>query len=512
LSARGLCTLGRVVIFSSLAACGSAAFPLPPPPRAPAVVPWPSALPSESAPRETPDAPFRDRVPEPGPPVVFRPPQIEAFALKSGVRVLFVERHELPLVSLRVVARSGAGDLGLRPGEASFLGAMIEQGTDTRSALEISDSFLAMGASHACWVDWDAGQIAIESLVSQLDRAIPLLADLAAHASFPQPEIDRLSARWAASIHASSASAPTEAVNATAAALYGRAHPYGRSLYGNADDVAHVKRDELVKAWRRLFEPTNVTIVVAGDVTKDALAEKLNAAFGVWGSRASAGHAPLPPPRPLAARLVLVDRPGASQSQVAIAEVGLPFAAPDRDAVAVMNAILGGMFSSHVNLNLREAHAYTYDARTRFEGRRGPGPFTAGGAIAAKDTGPAIGELIHEIDVMQTTDVSPDELADAKENLVRGLPARFETLTDATGAIADLAIYDLPLDEYATRATKLAAVTVADVRKAAQAHLHPAREKVVVVGDRRVVEPTLAGLKLGEPAVLDPYGDPIPPR
>ena len=508
MSARRLAVLARIACCASLAACASAPN-LPPPPRAPTPVTWPDPLTADSPPRVTLDAPFRDHVPEPGPPVVFHAPHIESFALKCGARVLFAERHDLPLVSLRVVARSGAGDMGLRPGEAAFLGAMIEQGTETRNALAISDAFLTMGASHASWVDWDAGQITIESLVSQLDHAIDLLADLAQHASFPQDEIDRLSARWAASIRASLSSGPAEATNATAAALYGRAHPYGHSLYGKPDDVTHATRDELLNAWRRAFNPANVTIVVAGDVTKDALATKLNAAFGSWSTKEKASRAPLPAPKPIAARLVVVDRAGASQSQVSVAEPGVPFAAADRDAVAVMNAILGGMFSSHVNLNLREAHAYTYDARTRFELRRGPGPFTAGGAIAAKDTGAAVGEVLREIAAMQTTNVSPDELADAKELLALGLPARFETLSDATGAIADLAIYDLPLDEYAARAARLAAVTAADVRRVAEAHLHPAKMKVVIVGDLRVVTPTLTALKLGEPAVLDGYGDPV---
>jgi zinc protease len=506
-SARSFRALALLVSCASLVACASAP-KLPPPPRSPTPVAWPAPLTSDSPPRVTLDAPFRDHVPEPGPPVVFHAPHVESFALSCGARVLFVERHELPLVSLRVVARSGAGDMGLRPGEAAFLGAMIEQGTDTKNALAISDAFLAMGAQHASWVDWDAGQITIESLVSQLDRAIDLLADLAQHASFPQEEIDRLAARWVGSIRASLQSGPAEATNATAAALYGRAHPYGHSLYGKPDDVTHATRDELVKAWRRAFNPANVTIVVAGDVTKDALLAKLNAAFGSWATREKASHAPLPAPKPMAARLVLVDRPGASQSQVSIAEAGVPFAAPDRDAVAVMNAILGGMFSSHVNLNLREAHAYTYDARTRFELRRGAGPFTAGGAIAAKDTGAAIGEVLREIVGMQTTEVSAEELADAKELLALGLPARFETLGDATGAVADLAIYDLPLEEYATRAKRLTAVTAAEVRRVAEAHLHPAKMKVVIVGDLRVVTPTLAPLKLGGPAVLDGYGDP----
>src|SRR5262249_54044064 len=150
---------------------------------------------------------------------------------------------------------------------------------------------------------------------------------------------------------------------------------YGHSLYGRADDVRVATRAELAAAYARELDPANVTLVVAGDATRASLAPKLEAAFGARPPHGGVKRAPPPAPRPGDARLVLVDRPGAPQSQVTVAEVGAPFAAADRDALTVMNAILGGMFSSHVNLNLREAHGYTYDARSRFALRHGAGPF-----------------------------------------------------------------------------------------------------------------------------------------
>ena len=206
-------------------------------------------------------------------------------------------------------------------------------------------------------------------------------------------------------------------------------------------------------------------------------------------------------------RLVLVDRPGAPQAQVSLAEPGIPWSSPDRDAVAVMNAILGGMFSSRINLNLREAHAYTYGARSGFSLRHGAGPFSAGGAIVADKTAPAIHEHFTEIDAMREREVSPGELADAKEAIRQGMPGRFETVGAVTDALSDIAIYGMPVDEYATRPARIDAVTAADVKRVAAAHLHPRSMKVVVVGDRATLEPALEVLHMGLPEIRDPYGD-----
>lgn len=188
---------------------------------------------------------------------------------------------------------------------------------------------------------------------------------------------------------------------------------------------------------------------------------------------------------------------------------------PDRDALNVANAILGGMFSSRINMNLREAHAYTYGAYSRFSFRHGAGPFTAGGAIVADKTAPAIGELFVELTASRDKEATADELANAKENLKLALPGRFETVSDVTNALSDIAVYDLPLDEYTTRVKRIDAVTAADVKRVAAAHLRPSAVRVIVVGDRAKLEPALEVLHLGPPEIRDAYGDvmaPVPPK
>ncbi len=507
MSSRGLVA----TLLLALAACGGTP-PLPPAPPEPPPVPPTSRLAApEPAARETPDAPFREHMPDAQGSVTFTPPHIETFRLKNGLKVLLVERHDLPIVSLRVVVKGGAGDLpNVRPGVLSFMGSMLDQGTTTRSAIQLSDELEAIGAQHSAFAGWDSANAGVKVLKKFLDPALALLADEVLHPVFPEAEVARLKARRLSALQQEKTSPGAASWNALFSAVYGRAHPYGHALGGAEADVQRIARPEVVAAYHAAFVPSRAAIVVAGDVTRAEIAPKLEAAFGAW--RAPGGG--ITPPKPPVEkadvpRLVLVDLPGATQSQVLLTEVGAPFSAPDRDTVTVMNAILGGAFSSRINMNLREAHAYTYGARSRFAMRHGAGPFSAGGAMFAEATAPAVQELFKEVRAMLEREVTTEELSDAKEHLKLGLPGNFETLGDVTSALEDLVVYDLPLDEYEKWGARIEAVTAADVKKAATQHLRTKALRVVIVGDRSKIASALETLHLGEPLVLDAYGDPV---
>ncbi len=492
-----------------VAGCATAA-PLPPPPKPPEPIPWPTGVASAAPIVATPDAACRDQAPPAGTPVSFVAPKIDSFTLKNGVKVLFVERHELPIVSVRLAVRVGAGDLpGMKPGVMSLTGSMLEQGTEKRTSLQISDDFEAIGAGHGAWVDWDSGGASIKVMPAQLDRALELMSDIVLHPTFPEAELERLRTLRLTSLQQEKNSPGAMGWNALAATVYGRGHPYGHSLSGRIADVKAITRADLLAAYKREFTPASTTIVAAGDVTKDDLQTKLEAVFGAW--KGGASEKPNVPKAAAlkkgAPRIFVVDRPKSPQSQVILSQPGVPMSTPDRDALSVMNAILGGMFSSRINLNLREAHAYTYGARSSFSMRHGAGPFTAGGAIFADKTVEAISEVLKEIDRIRTTTVSDDELADAKEYLRLGMPGRFETVGAVAGALADIAIYGLPLDEYVTRQSRIDAITAADVKRVAMALLHPDQLRIIVVGDRAKVEEGLKALGLGPVEVRDPYGD-----
>jgi zinc protease len=504
---------GDLPIFLSISLFACAAHPAALPPSPPPSVPLVASPPQPSPePIATPDAPFRERAPEAAGTIAWAPPHIQSWSLTNGVRVFFVERHELPLVAVRVVSRIGAGDVrGLRPGAVAFMGAMLEQGAGKRSALEISDQYEALGAEHGAWCDWDACALRVKVLASHLGPALDLVADIALRPRFLETEIERTRKRWLASLDQEKSNPGAIEQNALAAAVFGRGHPYGHSLRGAPPDVTELKRDEIERAWQRTLQPRSTAIVVAGDVDPTELRPLLEARFGGWRGQGAERVAVAPAPRSgkEALRVVLVDVPGAAQSQVFVAHEGAPFATRDRIPLGVMNAILGGMFSSRINLDLREAHAYTYGAHSRFALRHGAGPFTAGGAIFTQHTGDAVRAVLAHVARIRDEAVTAEELADAKENAKLALPARFEGVEDIAGALQDLAVYDLPLDEYAVRSARIDAVTAEDVQRVAKKWLHPEATQVVVTGDRAKIEKDLS--PLGPIELRDAYGDPVKP-
>ena len=495
----------------ALAACGGET---PPPVTPPAPVLPPLPPPVVEAPTTTPDAPFRQQAPAPDGKITFVAPKVVEAQLKNGLRVLIVERHDLPVVGLRLVVGAGAGDLeGARPGALSFLGGMIEQGTKKRSALQVSDDFEAIGAQHGAWFDWDSGGVSVKVLADKLDAALELMSDVALHPTFPDAEIERLRARRIAGIQAEKSSPGTVAQNALAAAVFGRAHPYGHNLGGEEIDAKKLTRAELVRAYDRLFVPKNAAIVVAGDITKDSILPKLEATFGggAWKSTAAplSHKGPKPPAKAAAEkRIVLVDRAGA-QSQIQVARTGVPYATKDRESIVVMNAILGGMFSSRINMNLREKNAYTYGARSYFAMRHGAGPFLAGASVFAEKTVPAIKEVFNEIEGLRRDGPTGEELALAKESIRLAMPGRFETVGDVASAVADLVVYDLPLDDFEKKLARIDAVTAADVKRVAVEQLKSDTMTVVVVGGKATLAPQLESLGLGAFEERDAYGNPL---
>ncbi len=507
-----LLALALASSFVALPACGPDATPQPlPPPPHPTTPPPPPPTPTPPI-AETPDAPFRQQAPATDGKVTFVAPKVTETKLKNGLRVLVVERHEVPVVAVRLVVAVGAGDVpDARPGLASFMGGMLEQGTKKRSALQLSDDFEAIGAAHGGWFDWDSGGVSIKVLTDKLDAGLELLADVALAPTFPDAEVDRLRARRIAAIQSEKSSPGAIVQHNVAASVFGRAHPYGHAMSGEEKDTKALTRAEVEGLYKRMFVLPNSALVVAGDVTPATLVPKLEATFGTWknaGPAISKKGPKTPAKVDAQKRIVLVDRPGA-QSQIQIVRPGAPFSTKDRDAIVVMNAILGGMFSSRVNMNLREKNAYTYGARSYFAMRHGAGPFVCGASVVADKTVPAIKEVFVELEGLRKGGPTDEELGLAKESIRLAMPGRFESVSEVASAISDLLVYDLPLDEYEKRPARIEAITAADVKRVANDWLDSKAMTVVVVGDKAKLSPELDSLGLGGFEERDPYGNPI---
>lgn len=479
-----------------LAACEPAAPPVTPPPPdppAPASPPGPVAAPPTAL-------DFRAKPPSSGAEIPFVAPKIEETKLPNGVRILVVERHELPIVATTIALDHGA-DQG-QPAVGGFVGAMLLQGSRGRSALQISDDLDKLGASYGAFMDYDSTRVYSLCLSTKLDPVMSILTDVMMYPAFAKDEIERKRSERLTSITQQNDQPNAILGRLIGETLYPEGHPYHTSILGTEEAVTKITAADLTALYKTLFQPKRVTVAFAGDITKERAIALVENTLGRWRSTADtkvpSPQDPPMPPRSTGPRLLLMDRPGLTQSFVSLALPGAPRLTKDYDALLVMNAILGGQFSSRLNLNLREKNHYTYGAGSGFDFRHGPGAFRAGGTIDRKFTGPAVAEILSELQRIRTDLVTDEELNAAKSLLIRALPARFETASETAGTLATLSIYGLPLDEFATRPARLQRVTREDVSRVAQAYLPADGFRLLVVGDAAAVKDQLAKVGLGE--------------
>jgi zinc protease len=412
--------------------------------------------------------------------------------------VLYQVRPGMPVSSAMLVVKTG-GDANppARPGLANFTAAMLTQGTTGRDALKIADDVAQIGAALNTASTKDATSASVTSLARNFGAALDILADITLHPSFPAPEIERQRASRLSSLIAASQDPGTVGAMTTVKALYGAQHPYGYIELGTPEAAKATTRDDLAGFWKGAFAPTNAALIIAGSMREPELRPLVEKAFGGWSGTASA-RPPLAAPATTDARVVIADAPGAPQTYVFVATIGPPRATPDYPALEVMNAALGGLFSSRINLNLREAHGYTYGANSQFVYRRGPGPFWIQSGVRTDVTAPAVREMLAEVARMSAAPMSTEELQMARDSIVRALPSHFETSASAVNTLADLTVYDLGLDYYSKFPGQVNAVTADAARAVAQKYLDPAKMIVVAVGDRAKIEPGLRQLNLGK--------------
>jgi zinc protease len=443
-------------------------------------------------------APDRTAPPKPGPMPSLKLPAIQKRQLANGMSVWIVELHEVPIVQIDLVLRSGSSaDPTGKEGLANLTTAMLDEGAGTRDALALADAIDYLGAELATGSGFDSMSVRLHVSVARFADALPLMADVALRPAFPPKELDRLRDERLTLLQ-QARDEPESIVGAAFNRVVFGAHRYGTGTLGTSSALKSFTVDDLRAFHAQHFTPANATLLIAGDVKPDAVLSQLEQVFGVWKAEGAQGaHRALPvPPQVKTRTVVLVDKPGAAQSQIRIGWVGVPRSTPDFFAVQVMNTILGGAFTSRLNQNLRERHGYSYGASSAFDMRRRAGPFYATAGVQTDKTAEALREFFKELEGIAQT-VPVDELAKAKNYLALRFPRRFETTRNIAAQLADVFVYDLPEDYFTTYVDRIQAVSGADVQRVAKMLVQPDRLAVVVVGDRKVIEAPVRALKLG---------------
>lgn len=443
--------------------------------------------------------------PSPGIPRPYRFPSSTRITLDNGLDVIAAHLPGRQVGSARLVLKGGASHEPLDLAGLSVLAAQaLSEGTQVRDAAAYADAAERLGADIGFDAGWDALQGTVVVPVSRLEPAVALLAEAVLHPTFPAHEVARLQAERLNDIKQEYADPSQRAHIAFLRAIYTPSSPYVRPAGGTADSVMAIDRTVLAEHYRRIADPTRAALVVAGDLDGldvPAMAQRL---FGGWqapgGDKLSAAA---PVGEALEATAVtLVHRPGSVQSAIVAGHVGVARNTPDYFPISLMVAVLGGLFTSRLNLKLREEKGYTYGARAWFDYRRQAGPFGASTAVAGRVTMPALADALAEIGKMHAEGVTPEELAFAKDYLVGIFPLAFETPEAIATAISRLLVHDLPDDYYESYRPALQAVTVQAATDAAATYIHPDRMAIVVVGDGEVLEVPLKEAGLGPITVV----------
>jgi len=449
--------------------------------------------------------------PLPAAPRDYRFPPFERRTLDNGLRIVVAPVAKLPLVTVFALIEAGAAtEPSAQAGVASLTVRLLLEGAGGMNGADLSERFERIGASVDAHADWDVASLSLTTLSERLPEALSLVRDLLRTPDFPEREIDRLREERLAELLQQRTEPRGLADEQFARALYDPSARYALPQEGDASSVRALTSEQVRAFYSARYQPPAVTLIFAGDVTMVRATELARTLFDDWTgtpiARPSTGIDAASGGRTLR----VVAKEDAPQSEIRVGHLGASRRIPDYFDVVVMNAVLGGLFSSRINLNLREAHGYTYGAHSEFDWRLATGPFVVSTAVKSEVTGEAVREILGEIERIRTTAIAEDELTLATSFLDGVFPIRYETTAAIASALANLVIHELPDRYYDEYRERVRAVTVADVLRAAQDHLHPDALRIVVVGDPGAIASPVGDAVGLVPVVVSPEGKELP--
>ena len=436
----------------------------------------------------------RSTAPPPGPPRPYHFPAVTRRTLANGLRVLVAENHNAPLVAIRTLVCSGADhDTMELAGLASLTAELLDEGAGARDGVRLAEDLGLLGASLGSGADWDASYVSVDVLSRNFDEAFAILGDVDRRPMLPASSLDRVRSERLMELIQQRDEPAAIAAKRFSSLIYGTG-AYGNTIIGNPESVARITGADVRRFYAAHFVPNNSSIVIAGDVETAKALGATERLFGDW-PRAEL------PPRPAVApqqfsesRIYLIDRPTAVQSEIRVGHLGVARSTEDYFALSVMNALLGGVFNSRINLNLREKHGYTYGARSLFAFRRQPGPFVVSAPVRNEVTRESVSELMDELRRIRTGDVETRELDDTKNYLMGVFPATVQSAGDVAGRLLDMELYGLPHDYFDRYRENIGAVTKEGVEQVARRHIDPDRAVIVIVGNAKQIREPLGEL------------------
>ncbi len=446
----------------------------------------------------------RTQPPEPAQVRPFQVPDVTSLETSEGLRIRAATGSRVPLVSVVLAVDSTEGALPAeRSGHAALTAAALQGGTGARSGAELAEALEGIGATLSVSAAWDATRASLRVLADHLEEALDLFAEVMRSPSFPIDEVGRVRNQRLAAIEQELAQPSSLADRSAARFFYRDGCPYARPRGGIRESVESFDPEAARAQFTDRFGP-EIGVSVAGDVDPVEFRDLMDARFQGWGSGRERTPPPATEPRTRERRVYVVSRPGAVQSEIRVGHPGVERSHPDYFPLRVFNATLGGTFTSRLNLNLRERHGFTYGVRSRFNFRRGRGPFVISTAVETAVTAAAVRETMLELEGLVAEGPTPDEVDSVRDYMAGVFPIQMETTHQVAGQLSSLLVYDLPDDYLARYRENVRGVTADAAAEAGRSHVHPDQVSVVVVGDPEKVVPELESLGLGGVSVEEP--------
>lgn len=452
----------------------------------------------------------RTVVPPAGRPFALRVPSWTTSVLPNGAQLIVSERHALPLVSFRITWVGGAYQFepAEKRGLAAIAGAMLSEGTTSHTGDQLSNALQLVGTEVAVGIAGESGSMGFLALKDEFEPTLAILEDMLVNPSFPETALDRLRARTLVALTQAKDQTGAIASNVFGKTIYSVNHPYGR--FTTEQSINSITRGDVATFHRAYFQPGRAIITVVGDVDPAHVKRTIERVLAPWpaGGEKPTFSYPAPPPS-AATTIYLVDKPGAAQSTFAIGLAGPPRATPDFFALQVMNTILGAMFQSRLNADIREQKGYSYGVGSEFSFGKGPGPFRAGGDIVTDKSDSALVEFMKQLrGIRGDQPVTDEELATAKAALVQRLPEAFASVSSVSGTLTNLYVQNLSTDYYQHYAAAVNAITKDDLARVARQYVDLGHLVIVVVGDRKAIEWPLRATGIAPLVILDVNGNP----
>lgn len=449
----------------------------------------------------------RAAAPAPGPIRPYAFPSVAGECLDNGMEVRLAPRIAIPVVTAMVVLR--AGETAVRPGLgglAVLAGDGLEGGTLRLSSRELARALEDIGASYGAVAGWDSTTVSVSCHADNLGGAMPLLAEMVRTPSFEETELDRYRSQRLATAAQRRMDPAALAADWHARFVFADGDTYARPLGGTEATVGRIDAGAARDFVEARYGPGEAALVMVGDLDVGGAMALAEAEWGDWSRRVE----PVPEPRAAARRrnrsAHVVHRPGSVQSRIRVGHVGVARGVEDYFPLIVLNLVLGGAFSSRLNLSLRERHGYTYGVRSFFAPRRGPGPFAVSTAVENELTGAAVGEILKEIESLVETGPTREEVETATSYLAGVFPLRLETTGQIASRIAEMFVFDLPEDYYRGYRDRVREVGARQAAEAGRRHIRPAELCTVVVGDADSVVPQLEDLAAVGPVTVHDKG------